>query len=352
MRNAAAVSKGGDHFVVLDGLRGVAAIFVVAHHLTRSGTDCTLFSRGYLAVDFFFMLSGFVLSHAYDHRFAAGLNWAAFMKLRLRRLWPTMAMGIMLGIVVALDQGLSLDLLAIRAIAALLFLPLPIATVHLFVLNGVQWSLFFELFANMLHAGAIYRAALMSLCRLLAVSVVLLFGVAYLHGDLAVGHVVAGWTGGFARVLAAYVGGMLLYRVSSSAGVSIRSHHALWPVAALIAALMAPAMFPVDWWWTDPLISHGGVSRGAMAWRNCRCRCANASLGFGCGRPVISALRLPPADPGTWRTARRRKRWDTKSSVRVCRRPTRSNIGVDMDASSFGLPRPVLVRSPFPHMRR
>jgi peptidoglycan/LPS O-acetylase OafA/YrhL len=254
MRNTAAVSKGGDHFVVLDGLRGVAAIFVVAHHVTRSGVDCTLFSRGYLAVDFFFMLSGFVLSHAYDYRFAAGLSWAAFIKLRLRRLWPTMAIGIMLGISVALGQGMPPNLLAIRAIAALLFIPLPIATVHLFILNGVQWSLFFELFANALHAGALYRALSTSLCRLLVVSVVSLFGVAYLHGDLTVGHVIAGWTGGFARVMAAYVGGMLLYRLSCSVGVSVQNHYALWPVAALVAALIAPAMLPVNWWWTDPVV--------------------------------------------------------------------------------------------------
>lgn len=254
MRNKVAVSNDGDHFVVLDGLRGVAAIFVVAHHVTRSGVDCTLFSRCYLAVDFFFMLSGFVLSHAYDYRFAAGLSWAAFMKLRLRRLWPTMAIGITLGIVVVLDQGISPELLSIRAIAALLFIPLPIATVHLFILNGVQWSLFFELFANALHAGALYRAPLASICRLLAVSVVSLFGVAYLHGDLTVGHVIAGWTGGFARVMAAYVGGMLLYRLWCSAGVSVQRHYALWPVAALVAALIAPAMFPVNWWWTDPVV--------------------------------------------------------------------------------------------------
>lgn len=248
-----ATMRSGEHFVMLDALRGVAALLVVAHHLERSGLDFGLFSRAYLAVDFFFMLSGFVLSRAYDHCFAAGLGLAAFMKLRLRRLWPTMAIGIALGAAVAWGGAMPPGLLAARAIAALLFVPLAIGTVHLFVLDGVQWSLFFELFANLLHGGPLKRAPVASLCRLLFVSVMLLFGVAYLHGDLTVGHVAAGWIGGFARVMAAYIGGMLLYRLWCRGGDSVPRFNAGWALAGLTAALLAPALFPISWWWVDPL---------------------------------------------------------------------------------------------------
>ena len=245
--------RSGEHFVMLDALRGVAALLVVAHHLERSGLDFGLFSRAYLAVDFFFMLSGFVLSRAYDHRFASGLGWASFMKLRLKRLWPTMAIGIALGVAVAWGGAMSPDLLAVRTVAALLFVPLAIGTVHLFVLDGVQWSLFFELFANALHGGPLKRVPMASLCRLLFVSVLLLFGVAYLHGDLTVGHVTPGWIGGFARVMSAYIGGMLLYRLWCQVGATAPRSNAGWAFGGLIVALMAPALFPVSWWWIDPL---------------------------------------------------------------------------------------------------
>lgn len=246
--------SGGGHFVVLDALRGVAAALVVAHHLERTGLDFGLFPRCYLAVDFFFMLSGFVLSRAYDHRFAAGLGLVSFMRIRLRRLWPTMAMGIALGVAVAWGGGMMPGLLAIRTAAALLFIPLTIGTIHLFVLDGVQWSLFFELFANAMHGGVLKRLPVASLARLLFASVFLLFCVAWLHGDLTVGHVRDGWIGGFARVMAAYVGGMLLYRLWCRYGEAASRRGAGVPVIGLIAALMVPALAPGSWWWVDPLM--------------------------------------------------------------------------------------------------
>ncbi|MEP9359852.1 acyltransferase [Sphingomonas sp. KR3-1] len=251
---AAGRSGGGSHFLALDGLRGVAALFVVAHHVEDSGFDFGLFSRGYLAVDFFFMLSGFVLSHAYDRRFAAGLDWTAFMKLRLLRLWPVMAIGVALGVAVAWGGAVAPDLLAIRAAAALLFIPLPLATIHLFPLNGVQWSLFFELFANALHGGPLKRVPVAALARLLAASVLLLFVVAFLHGDLKLGHVVGGWLGGFARVLVGYISGMLLYRLWCRVGAQAPRLDARWVCVALVAALVAPALSPAGWWWIDPLV--------------------------------------------------------------------------------------------------
>lgn len=242
------------HFLVLDGLRGLAALFVLAHHVEESGLRFGLFSRGYLAVDFFFILSGFVLSHAYDRRFAAGLAWGSFMQLRLRRLWPVMAIGVALGVALAWGDGAAPDLLAIRTVAALLFVPLPLATIHLFPLNGVQWSLFFELFANALHGGPLRRMPVVALVRLLVASVALLFVVAWLHGDLKVGHVAGGWLGGFARVLAGYIGGMLLYRLWCRFGAEVPRPDAGLACAGLVAALMAPALCPASWWWVDPLL--------------------------------------------------------------------------------------------------
>jgi peptidoglycan/LPS O-acetylase OafA/YrhL len=252
--NVAAGGRPGEHFVMLDALRGVAAIMVMAHHLELSGVSLGLFPRAYLAVDFFFMLSGFVLSRAYDYRFADGLGWAAFMRIRLRRLWPTMAIGIALGVAVAWGGGMPHDLLAMRTAAALLFVPLALHSVHLFVLDGAQWSLFFELIANALHGGPLKCAPVASLCRLLVVSIILLFGVAYFHGDLTVGYVATGWIGGLARVMAAYVAGMLLYRLWLRNGHSAPRKNGGWALGGLVVALIGPAFCPAGWWWLDPLV--------------------------------------------------------------------------------------------------
>jgi peptidoglycan/LPS O-acetylase OafA/YrhL len=59
------------HYPILDGLRGVAALLVVIFHLFEAYFP--VFAdhpehHGYLAVDFFFMLSGFVVGYAYDDR--------------------------------------------------------------------------------------------------------------------------------------------------------------------------------------------------------------------------------------------------------------------------------------------
>ena len=58
-------------YEILDGLRGVAAMIVVAFHLLETyskGPAYQVLNHGYLAVDFFFVLSGFVIGYAYDDR--------------------------------------------------------------------------------------------------------------------------------------------------------------------------------------------------------------------------------------------------------------------------------------------
>lgn len=82
-------------FVTLDAMRGIAALVVVGRHFTdASGGHAAQFS--YLAVDVFFLLSGFVLSLSYRRRFDAGMSAAEFMKLRVIRLYPLYFVGISL----------------------------------------------------------------------------------------------------------------------------------------------------------------------------------------------------------------------------------------------------------------
>ena len=70
------------HYPILDGLRGVAALTVVAFDICEAHATSPLdqiINHGYLAVDFFFLLSGFVIGYAYDDRWTK-MNFAASSK--------------------------------------------------------------------------------------------------------------------------------------------------------------------------------------------------------------------------------------------------------------------------------
>ena len=101
---AGGVQAGGslakNHYEVLDGLRGVAALLVVAFHTFEPNDYGVRFhqiiNHGYLAVDFFFLLSGFVVAYAYDDRWPRMSQWS-FYKRRLIRLQPMIVMGSLIG---------------------------------------------------------------------------------------------------------------------------------------------------------------------------------------------------------------------------------------------------------------
>jgi len=142
-------------FVTLDGLRGVAALSIVVLHCHRYFGDIGKPSAG-LAVDLFFVLSGFVLAYAYEAKLPTGAS--AFLKARLVRLYPLYLLGTVLGIVEALailHTGLgSVEWTWQRFWISLPFsfamLPGPDKT--MFPFDGVMWSIFFELFINVVWA--------------------------------------------------------------------------------------------------------------------------------------------------------------------------------------------------------
>src|SRR6201994_278586 len=88
------------HYQILDGLRGVASVIVFAFHVLETFTGGNRFiqiiNHGYLAVDFFFILSGFVIAYAYDDRWGRMSQWD-FYKRRLVRLQPMVIMGSLIG---------------------------------------------------------------------------------------------------------------------------------------------------------------------------------------------------------------------------------------------------------------
>ena len=116
------------HFTALDGLRGVAALVVVIFHFMEMviGNYSKLFiGHGWLAVDFFFCLSGFVIGYAYDDRIGAMGIWA-FLKIRLIRLHPLVVFGSVLGLATLLVDPFRGGLLGYSAGRVALMLLRPV----------------------------------------------------------------------------------------------------------------------------------------------------------------------------------------------------------------------------------
>lgn len=199
----------------LDLLRGIAALCVVLFHVHIFWPQVAApFSKAYLAVDFFFMLSGFVLTRTYHHRFQAGLKTLGFMRLRLKRLWPTIALGAVLGLLSQMHIYPAEEL-ALYFALNLAVLPFLAGGV-VFPLNGVIWSIFFELVANFFHARVLARMSQIALAALAASMVlVMVFAVLKLESFGAGTWDVGSWQGNFVaglpRVMLSYVIGSLLY---------------------------------------------------------------------------------------------------------------------------------------------
>ena len=162
-------------YEILDGLRGVAAMIVVAYHLfeTYSADPVhQILNHGYLAVDFFFVLSGFVIGYAYDDRWGKTLTLGGFFRRRLIRLHPMVVMGATIGLISFLLTGMerwdgttsTLSMTFLAFICSCLMIPaLPgmprevRGNGEMFPFNGPCWSLFFEYLGNIIYAFIIRK---------------------------------------------------------------------------------------------------------------------------------------------------------------------------------------------------
>ena len=165
--SAAAFADTKPHYDILDGLRGIAALTVVWFHIFEAFATSHLDQRinhGYLAVDFFFILSGFVIGYAYDDRWKK-MTVTEFLKRRLIRLHPMVVIGAVIGAVMFYFQGCSVwdvtkvtvpMLLAATLMNACLIPASPGTEIRglgeMYPLNGPSWSLFFEYAGNILYA--------------------------------------------------------------------------------------------------------------------------------------------------------------------------------------------------------
>ncbi|MBO7287593.1 MAG: acyltransferase [Bacteroidales bacterium] len=262
------------HYLLLDGLRGAAALMVLWYHVFEGfafagGTLIETFNHGHLGVDFFFMLSGFVISYAYDDRWkicrdvtpvasqnvtpvasqnvtlvasqnannqqptANSLSIGSFFKRRLIRLHPMVVMGAVIGLITYLIQGgvqwdgtqLSSHWIMIAFFLGMCLIPIHPGAPYdvrgngeMYPLNGPSWSLFFEYVGNILYALFIRKLSNKKLAFLCGAIGIL--WVAFVTFDVSTYDMIGiGWTldavnffGGLLRMLFPFTLGMLMAR--------------------------------------------------------------------------------------------------------------------------------------------
>jgi len=234
-------------FATLDGMRGVAAICVMLLHSGDTGLRA-LVGSGYLAVDFFFMLSGFVLAFAYSPRLERGLGVGEFLALRLARLYPYYALGLILGVsYYALyhltKHDLQLGQVALPLAFNAFFLPvmvdIPGTRNLLFPFNGVAWSLFWEMAANLILVATFAWLRASRLLVLVAAGAVAMALCIVFLGSLDAGIDHRTFWGGAARVIFTFFAGVGLYRLWDR-GLSLPPLHPLLLIV-LLAAILAAA---------------------------------------------------------------------------------------------------------------
>lgn len=211
MEDANRLAMGNDRLAQLDGLRGIAAVAVMLCHVDGVFGLPLGFDRGYLLVDVFFLLSGFVLGLAWSPAPGRRGDTRALLVARVRRLWPTIAAAAVLGAGVHALLGYT-DHLALLTLLALLVVPAVWQDGMLFPLNGPQWSIFWEAVANVAHLFWWRRCGVRTLAAIGVVMGVATVAAIAVHGAATMGPDGGGWALATARVGWSYVVGLLMAR--------------------------------------------------------------------------------------------------------------------------------------------
>ena len=202
-------------FALLDGLRGVAALVVLTFHLVQQH-DLTALPFAGLAVDFFYLLSGFVVAFAYEQRLQSGaMGLTSFALVRITRLYPLILLGTTVGIALALlattfKHSVTYQQVALSGTLALLLLPSYVfpqwETAYPF--NMASWSLTFELFVNAIYGAIVPNLTSRRLIVLTACSAIVLAWVAFMNHGIAGGNDQGNFAYGFGRVMFPFFAGV------------------------------------------------------------------------------------------------------------------------------------------------
>jgi peptidoglycan/LPS O-acetylase OafA/YrhL len=199
-------------YASLDGLRGVAALAVVLYHYASD----LIAPHGYLAVDLFFAMSGFVIASAYEAKLQSGLDLRGFLGIRARRLAPLWMLGAIVGFVLTagwMPGPTPLPVLVILAACALLLVPHATTLVGAFPLNTSLWSLHVELVVNLAYARFAQRLTTRRMLVLAGCSYLALTAIALSVGALSHGTSPLDLLVGYLRALVCFPLGVVLWRV-------------------------------------------------------------------------------------------------------------------------------------------
>ena len=261
-------------YEILDGLRGVAALMVVIFHLFETyskGAAFQIVNHGYLAVDFFFVLSGFVVGYAYDDRWDKMTTWG-FFKRRLTRLHPMVIAGTLVGAALfffsgnAFPQTQEVELwkFALCLVMGLLIIPCGTGLDirgwgELNSFNGPVWTLTLEYIGNVLYAFVLRRlpkialAILCACCAFFTLDLTLGWDVFKFFPDGPQYNIIGGWSLSaqqiyiaFTRLLYPFLCGLLISRILPShrsennpSGSPIHLKGGFWWCGLAIVALLA-----------------------------------------------------------------------------------------------------------------
>lgn len=260
------------HYDILDGLRGVAAVIVIIFHLLEAHTGGShlnqIINHGYLAVDFFFMLSGFVIGYAYDDRWNQ-MTVGTFFKRRLIRLQPMVIMGSIVGAAFFYFQasdcfpniaGTPVTTMLLVMLLGFTLLPLPLkwdirGWTEMHPLNGPAWSLYYEYIGNILYALFVRKFNKVALTTLVVIA-----GCLTVHLCLTApsGDIVGGWAlnweqqyVGIVRLLYPFFAGLLLSRLGWL--IRIKKRAFWWCSLLIVVVLSIPRIGGEDGFWMNGL---------------------------------------------------------------------------------------------------
>jgi len=267
MRGVRAPDKSGSRYESLDGMRGLCALFVAIFHFDLILQSGHLLNHGWLSVDIFFVLSGFVIAFTYEDRLKAGMPATTFLKARARRLIPVHILGTLLAgasylymlLTGTMPHPVSGPLLALAFVYGLLLIPItfsPYAGQFLswdttFPINTPLWSLNAEWIANIIYANRLYGIPAATLF-------VLFLGLAGCFTASVFGSHppwinagVFGFLMDTIRGAGGFTAGLLVYRVSRTAGFQrlpvVRAEiiYAIWFLVCSIPSNKPRAEFEV-----------------------------------------------------------------------------------------------------------
>ncbi|HEX4182929.1 MAG TPA: acyltransferase, partial [Caulobacteraceae bacterium] len=232
------------HYQTIEGMRGAGALLIVMRHAPLMFGGFRV-PESFLAVDLFYLVSGFVIAHAYGQRLGASGFFNTFAITRLIRLYPLYLLGMAIGLIPA-SIASTIDphgwwnwgRVAEAVATGLFMIPLsPLVGANGSSLDGPTWTLLPELIANVVYAAAARIMNVSALAVIIVVSGAGVVAAQLLYGTLDVGFNPTDQWAALARVGFSFFAGVLLFRLSS--GVERRSAWIAWACVAALSVILA-----------------------------------------------------------------------------------------------------------------